>query len=221
MAALTIIDGQRCSVKEGVSETDAYLPSFPLACTSDDDACRSIDQSRPCSAFGPWVSHLTICTHREIILLLSLIDSVSISTSCLATTKSSSGDQSEADILKSGGGSTSSPHLLSSMGLFRCRTCCRSSLCSRLFVLRHGLPQHVSPRPASINNKNKKCLSLSKCVAPLRHWLDQTGSGPELSPNHTLLICFAGKMFLVNGLPVPFVATAGLLYSTSVLEFVI
>lgn len=154
---------------------------------------------------------------REIVLLLFSTGSLSTPTSCLAKTESSSDDQSEADINipKPGRGSTSL-HLFSCMGLFRCRRCCRSSPCLWLSMLRSDFLQHVPPQTSihTTANKKKTYLYHSKCVAPLGHWLDRTGSGPELSPKHTPSDLFCWEVFLKYGLPVPFVATAGLLYST-------
>jgi hypothetical protein len=175
-----------------VSETDAYLP---LACTSDDDACRSIDQSRPCSAFGPLESNLIIvCTQREM-LLLSLTDSISISSSCLVGTKSPCECSRRGRHPQVGRRLHLTPSaFVHGMGSFRCREWCRSSSCLRLSMLRCDPLQQISPSPASINKPKKKYLYHSKCVAPLRHWLDQTGSGPKLSPKHAPSDLFsAGK----------------------------
>ena len=57
------------------------------------------------------------------------------------------------------------------------------------------------PSPAPIIKKNY--LDHNKCVAPLGHGPDQTGSGPELSPKHTPSDSFCWEMLFKYGLPVP------------------
>lgn len=45
----------------------------------------------------------------------------------------------------------------------------------------------------------KKYLCQIECVAPLRHWLDWPGSGPELSPKHAPSHSFCWEVFWRTG----------------------